>query len=370
LKASGLYTHIRDLGGRAVVALAPALLLARSSAALGGYEKLDLVSDQSGVASFSDPHLVNAWGLGFTPTGLVFVADNGTGVSTLYAPSGIPIPIAIHIPSPSSQTGSAAPSGLIFNPTSSFIITHGDHSRPARFLYATENGTIAGWNPLVAPANAVLAVDNSSHGVVYKGIAWSHTTYGDWLYATDFHHRRIDVFDGMFMPVHIPGAFMDPNLPVDYSPFGIRAIGGEIFVTYAKLLPPENHDDEAGPGHGFIDVYHPDGTLVRRLVSHGALNSPWGLALAPANFGELSSALLVGNFGDGTINAYRIGDGAFLGALSDGNGHRIVTQGLWGLDFAVSPQADQEPRLYFTAGPDGETHGLLGFIHALPSTHP
>ena len=368
MKETDLFTHLRDLGGTAVFAFAFVALLARSGAATGGYERVDLVSDQTGVASFADPRLVNAWGLGFTPSGLVFVSDNSKGVSTIYAPSGIPIPIAIHIPLPAGRTGGAAPTGLVFNPSASFLVTHGMLSRPARFLYATEDGTISGWNPDVSPASAILAVDDSSHGAVFKGIAWSPTLYGDWLYANDFHNRHVDVWNAAFMPVHIPGAFTDPNLPVDYSPFGIRAIDGEIFITFAKLLPPENHDDEAGPGHGYIDVFHPDGTFVRRLVSQGALNSPWGLARAPQNFGQFSGALLVGNFGDGTINAYRIGDGTFLGALSDGNGQRIVTQGLWGLDFAVNPHADQEPRLYFTAGPGGEAHGLMGFIHAVPST--
>ena len=157
---------------------------------------------------------------------------------------------------------------------------------------------------------------------------------------------------------------MDPELPIEYSPFGIRAIDGQVFVTYAKLKHPEDKDDDAGPGHGFIDVFHPDGAFVKRLVTHGALNSPWGLALAPANFGQFSGALLVGNFGDGTIHAYDRDTGAFLGALGDGSGHPLAIDGLWGLEFAPNAHADQAPRLYFTAGPGGEGHGLLGVIRA------
>jgi uncharacterized protein (TIGR03118 family) len=352
--------------GRGVVALAALATLSGTSFA-AGYETVLLVSDQSGVAGFSDPRLVNAWGIASTGEGLLFVADNGTGLSTVYPPSGIPIPFSIHIPLPTGAMGAAAPSGIAFNATDSFRITHGSHTRPARFLYATEDGTISGWNPVVAPTDAILAVDNSANNSVYKGIAWTHSTEADVLYATDFHNRHVDMFDGSFAPLHVAGAFEDPHIPLDYSPFGIRVIDDQVFVTYAKLKAPDNHDDEPGAGHGFIDVFHPDGSFVKRLVTHGALNSPWGLAHAPANFGQFSLALLVGNFGDGTIHAYDRATGAFLGTLNDSNGHPLAIDGLWGLEVGAGAAAVPAPILYFTAGPEGESHGLLGVIHAAHS---
>jgi len=353
-------THVAEAAlGMLILATWP-----RPCTAAGGYEQTNLVSDQAGVAGFTDPRLVNPWGLAFDPTGLVFVSDNGKGLSTVYPPSGIPIPFSIHIPLPSGGMGTAAPSGVVFNPTQAFVITHSTHTRPARLLFATEDGTISGWNPAVAQTDAVLVADESSHGAVYKGIALSHSSAGELLLATDFHNRHIDIFDASFMHVHIPGAFVDPELPLEYSPFGIRDIHGEIVVTYAKLKHPDDHDDDAGPGHGFIDVFHPDGSFVRRLVSHGRLNSPWGLALAPQSFGSLGNALLVGNFGDGTINAYDLENGAFRGSLHDESGHVIAIDGLWGLSFPSNPHPETAPGLYFTAGPDGESHGLFGVIHA------
>jgi uncharacterized protein (TIGR03118 family) len=346
-----------------IAALATLALLSRPATA-AGYQKQLLVSDQLGVATFHDPRLVNAWGIASNADGLLFVADNGTGLSTVYPPSGIPIPFSIHVPLPGGATGAAAPSGVVSNATDVFRISHGNHERPARFLYATEDGTISGWNPDVSPTSAILAVDNSANNSVYKGIAIGHTSAGDRLYATDFHNRHVDVFDGAFDPVHMASAFVDPDLPLEYSPFGIRVIDGEVFVTYAKLKAPENHDDEAGPGHGFIDVFHTDGSFVKRLVSHGALNSPWGLERAPAGFGQFSSALLVGNFGDGTIHAYDHATGALLGTIGDGYGHALVIDGLWGLEFGAPASTTATPKLYFTAGPDGESHGQLGVIHA------
>jgi uncharacterized protein (TIGR03118 family) len=327
-----------------------------------------LVADQSGVAHFVDPRLVNPWGIAKSPDGLLVVADNGKGVATVYPPSGIPIPFTVHIPPPAGSTDAAAPTGVVLNTSNAFVIAHGAVARPARFLFSTEDGTISGWNPAVAQTSAILAVDRSLHGSVYKGIALGHSVNGEVLYATDFHHRRVDMFDAAFAILHVPGAFEDPDLPLEYSPFGIRVIDDQVIVTYAKLKAPEDKDDEPGPGHGFIDVFHQDGAFVKRLVSHGALDSPWGLAPAPANFGQFSAALLVGNFGDGTIHAYDRKSGALLGTLGDGTGHALAIDGLWGLEFDAVPFADQPTSLYFAAGPDGESHGLLGLIRAQHST--
>ena len=336
------------------------------SAAAGGYKQIDLVADQSGAAAHTDARLVNSWGLAFNAEGLLYVADNGTGLSTLYTPSGTPLPLSIQIPPPAGSTGTATPSGLVSNPGHAFVVTQGAHSGPARFLFATEDGTISAWTPVVSITHAILAVDNSASGAVYKGIALLHSQTTDRLYATDFHNGKVDVFDGAFTPIHDPNAFVDAGLPAGYAPFGIRAIDGKIIVTYAKQKPPENHDDDAGPGHGFIDVFQSDGTLVKRLVSMGELNSPWGLAKAPAHFGQFSNALLVGNFGDGTIHAYDPSSGNLLGTLSDSAGAAIVIDGLWGLTFRPVHDDDDHPgqgvRLYFTAGPNGESDGLIGYI--------
>jgi uncharacterized protein (TIGR03118 family) len=331
-----------------------------------------LVSDQTGAALHTDARLVNSWGLAFNAEGLLYVADNGPGLSTLYTPSGFPLPLSIQIPPPTGGMDTATPSGLVSNPSHAFVVTQGAHSGSARFLFATEDGTISAWTPVVSIAHAILAVDNSASATVYKGIAVLHTATSDRLYATDFHNRKVDVFDGTFTPVQNATAFVDSGLPSDYAPFGIREIGGLIVVTYAKQKPPLNHDDDAGPGHGFIDVFQPDGTMVKRLVTMGELNSPWGLAKAPAHFGAFSNALLVGNFGDGSIHAYDPSNGNLLGTLSDSSGAAIAIDGLWGLTFRPVPNDDEHPgqgvRLYFTAGPGGENHGLMGFIRTVGSS--
>jgi uncharacterized protein (TIGR03118 family) len=331
-----------------------------------GYRKVNLVADESGVAPFVDTRLVNAWGLAFDSNGLVYVADNHSGLVTLYAPNGVPVPIAVHLPAGAASTDPAAPTGMLFNPTNSFVMTSGSSSSPATFLIAGEDGTISGWNPRVDPTHATMVIDNSASNAVYKALARGHSGAGDVLFATDFHNRKVDVFDASFVAVHAPGAFVDPNLPSDYAPFGVLALPGEVIVAYAKQLPPDNDDDDAGPGHGYVDVFHPNGAFVTRLISQGALNSPWGLALAPANFGVLGGALLVGNFGDGRINAYDPNNGTFLGTINDINGVPIVIDGLWSLSF--QPDAgSQGVSLYFTAGPEDESHGLLGLIRPTQS---
>ena len=328
-----------------------------------GYRKVNLVSDQSGAASFTDTRLVNAWGLAFDSNGLLYVADNGASVVTLYAPNGIPVPISIQLSAGTASTDPAAPTGMLFNPTSAFVISQGNFHAPAMFLIAGEDGTISGWSPRVDATQASLVVDNSTTHAVYKALARGQSSAGDVLFATDFHNRKVDVFDASFAPVLTPGAFVDPGLALDYAPFGVLSLPGEVIVTYAKQLPPDNGDDDSGPGHGFVDVFHPNGTFVKRLISHGALNSPWGLAIAPANFGAFGNALLVGNFGDGRINAYDPNDGHFLGTLSDINGLPIVIDGLWGLGFQPNAGAgSQGADLYFTSGPDDESHGLLGLL--------
>jgi uncharacterized protein (TIGR03118 family) len=330
----------------------------------GTYQQTNLVSDQSGVAALQDASLVNAWGLVSSSTSPFWVSDNGTGLSTLYTGAGAKVPLTVTVPPPAGSPAgtTSAPTGDVFNGISNeFVVSNGTTSGASVFMFATEDGTISGWNPGVDRTHAILAVDNSGSAAVYKGLAIATSSAGDHLYATNFRQARIDVFNTSFGPVTMPaGAFSDPMIPAGYAPFGIRNIGGLLYVTYA-MQDAARHDDVAGVSHGFIDVYTPDGALVQRFARHGLLNSPWGLAMAPANFGQFSGDLLVGNFGDGHINAYTP-SGELLGPLHGVDGRRLTIDGLWALSFGNGAAAGPTNTLFFTAGPDGETHGLFGTL--------
>src|SRR5439155_9373527 len=330
---------------------APALHAASNSSTAGFYERTNLVSDIAGVARFTDANLVNPWGLSHSPTSPWWVSDNGTGVSTLYQGNGTSVPLVVTIPPPKGVTGPSAPTGNVFNSVSStnpddFVVSKNGKSGPSLFIFATEDGTISGWNPFVDLTHAVLAVDNSASGAVYKGLALGNNASGNFLYATNFHAGSIDVFDSSFHAVSLSGSFTDPNLPSGYAPFGIRNINGNLYVTYA-LQDADKHDDVAGPAHGFVDIFDTNGNWERRLITHGHLDSPWGLAVAPADFGDFSNALLVGNFGNGRINAYDSNTGAFLGVLSTRPGRPIVIDGLWALSFGNGSLAGPTNALFF-----------------------
>ena len=320
------------------------------------YAQHNFVSDGAVSADHVDAALVNAWGLVASTTSPWWVADNGTDSSTLYnGNTGATIALRVGV--------AGAPTGVVFNGGSSFVVTNGTASGPARFIFATEGGTILGWNPAVAVTRAVVAVDNSAAGAVYKGLAIAATAAGDRLYATNFHAGTVDVFDAAFHPV--PAGFSDAALPLGYAPFGIRNLGGTIYVTYA-LQNAEQHDDVAGVGHGFVDAFDTQGNLLRRAASRGRLNSPWGLAVAPSDFGEFSGNLLVGNFGDGHINAFDLGrfegTGELVqrGQLHAADGQPLTIDGLWALAFGNGAAAGPTNALFFTAGPFGEQHGLFG----------
>jgi len=349
-----------------------ALGAAPASAHTTAYRQINLVSDQPGQAPLTDPDLVNAWGLAASPgtnaapgTPL-WVADNGSDKATLYnngtATSVSKVGLTV------SVTG-AAPTGQVFNSDSSaFVVSDNNgHSGSSLFLFDTENGTIDGWNPAVGATGpgfstvTEVARDNGANAV-YKGLAVAQGSDGKtYLYATNFRSGRVEAYDGTFTPVELPGGlFVDPRLPAGYGPFGIAEINGKLYVTFAKQ-DATLHDDVAGQGHGFVDVFTNDGAFVRRLVTRGALNSPWGLALAPAGFGQFSGDLLVGNFGNGHINVYNPKTGAQLGQLRRQNGKPIVIDGLWGLRFG-NGNAAKTNELIFSAGPDDESHGLLGKI--------
>jgi len=325
------------------------------------YKQTNLVSDLPKLAKRVDPNLVNPWGVAQNPeTGLVWVADNGMGVATVYSPNGRPAPTPSHplvvtIPPPAGGAGPAAPTGLVFNPTEDFVVASGAASGPSVFLFVTEDGTISGWNPTVDAMHAILKVDHSGFGAVYKGATLASTGGSTFLYVANFCGGTIEVYDGTFTPVALAGSFADPAIPAGFAPFDIRNLDGTLYVTYAKRKAGPCKDDDAGPGNGFVNAFELDGTLRQRAASQGPLNSPWGLALAPRTFGRFANALLVGNFGDGRINAFTAGD--FLGQLEHKDGTPIDIEGVWTLTFD-----DESDGLLFTAGIQDENHGLLGRI--------
>ncbi len=340
------------------------------------YLATDLVSDQPGVAPITDPTLVNAWGISLSATGGAFwVSSNGQNLSELYGGdtngSAITQPFKVAIPF-------GAPTGQVFNNTGSatdFSVTDGTNTKPSAFIFASESGWITGWNPGVgatAPGPSLTAEVGfqAMDGAVYKGLALAQVGTANFLYAADFHNNKIDVIDGNFKQVTLGTGgfenFTDPHLPNGFAPFNIANIGGKLYVSYAKQ-DAAKHDDVAGQGNGFIDVFETNGHFDGRLVSGGALNSPWGMVQAPANFGQFSNDLLVGNFGDGRIHAYNPTTGAFLSTLSESNGHPLVLDGLWGLAFGNGNGGGDKTSLYFASGPDDEAHGIFGKITANPA---
>jgi uncharacterized protein (TIGR03118 family) len=335
--------------------------------------QVNLVSDMPGVAPLTDPDLVNAWGLSSSPGtdsapgSPVWVSDNGADKTTLYAGASATSVTKVL----SVDVTSGAPTGQVFNADSTGFVVHdaAGHSGSARFIFDSENGGIDGWNPGVGATGTGLstvtevAVKNGANAV-YKGLATAVASDGHtYLYAANFRSGRVEAYDDTFTPVVLSGGvFVDPRIPAGYAPFNVQELNGMLYVTYAKqdaLL----HDDVAGRGHGFVDIFTNDGAFVRRLVTRGALNSPWGLAIAPASFGRLGGALLVGNFGNGHINAYDANTGRFMGQVEQSNGRPLVIDGLWGLRVGNGNAAKTEEVL-FSAGPDGESHGLLGKIVA------
>jgi uncharacterized protein (TIGR03118 family) len=342
---------------RRVIQLSLLLSLARISVFAAGanvYLQHNLVSDIPGTADVTDPNLVNPWGISYGATGPFWLSDNGTGKSTLYNGSGTVIPLVVTVPSigGASQTGN--PTGQVNNNTTGFLLANG---RAASFIFDSEDGTITAWN---GGTTASLMVDNSS-SAVYKGLAIGSNAGGPRLYAANFRSGKIDVFDGKFAPTTVSGGFIDTTVPPGFAPFNIWPVGGKLYVAYAKQ---DNalRNDVAGPGNGYVAVFDFDGNLQKHLISNGALNSPWGVAIAPSTFGAFGGALLVGNFGDGKINAFDPATGALLGTLQDAKGNAIVIGGLWALIFGNGAAGGDKNTMYFTAGIGGLQHGLLGSL--------
>ena len=315
------------------------------------YEQVNLVSDISGLAAVTDPNLKNPWGMSFTATSPFWVSDAGTNVATLYNGAGAITSLVVSIPG-------AVPTGQVANPTTGFTLTPGN---PARFIFAAIDGSISGWNPTVNATNAIVKVLASANNV-YTGLALANDGVITFLYAANFKTARIDVYDSNFALTTLGGNFTDPTLPAGYAPFNIEVVGDNLYVQYAKVSV--TGEDDPGPGNGFVSVFDTNGNFMRRLISRGSLNSPWGVALAPAGFGDFSNDLLVGNFGDGRINAFNPTTGAFLGLLSDSSGNPIEIDGLRSLKVRPTGPSVDPNRVYFTAGINDEANGLFGALAA------
>jgi len=346
------------------------------------YVQTNLVSDVPGLAAHTDPNLRNPWQTSTGPGLPIWVSDNASGVTTLYDGQGnlkevSPNQPSVAIPAPPSAGPGAvgASTGTAFNPTpDGFVVSgKGGASGPSRFLFATEDGTMVGWNPTVNVQSAMIAVDRSQatdtegdHGAVYKGLALVTTPAGKFLYASNFRFGQVEVFDSNFNIVNI---FTDPMVPAGFAPFGIHNIGGKLFVTFAKQTA-DKHDDVAGPGNGFVDVFSPDGVRRQRFASHGKLDSPWAVTLAPATFGAFGGDILVGNFGSGQIGAYAATSGEFRGQLGNTHGGALTISGLWGLRFPTTSLNVTDPNaLYFTAGINHEADGLFGTLTPETNKH-
>jgi uncharacterized protein (TIGR03118 family) len=317
------------------------------------YQLTTLVSDQAiaGVTT-TDVNLVNPWGLAYGPTTDFWVANQGTATTTVYDGLGRrpTTPITVAVPAvPGHVMG--GPTGVVFNGSTAFL---GDE-----FLLASLDGCICGWS---AGVTTTRRVDNSGVQAVYTGLATGASGTATYVFAANFNAGTIDVFDASYAPVNLGAtALVDPTLPAGFSPFNVQVLAGKLYVTYAKHVPPALRETP-GAGFGYVSLFNLDGTFVRRVASAGSLNSPWGLAIAPATFGPYSGALLVGNFGDGHITAFDTTTGAQLGQLSGASGAPLAVSGLWGMAFGNDASAGKSNQLYLTAGPQAETHGLFATI--------
>jgi uncharacterized protein (TIGR03118 family) len=335
------------------------LLAAWPSAAQNRYLETKLVADQPGVAVFTDPKLINGWGLDHSPGGPWFVAAADTGYSLVYDGTGAPYPsgnpTVISVPSPGNN-GPGAPTSVVYNGTSDFQLATG---LPATYLFATEDGTIAGWNPNVDATHAILKVTASN--AVYKGMTMGQFKGQNLLYAANFFSGSVNVFDANFNPVTLPpGAFQNSAVPAGFAPFNVQSIGGLIYVAWAKQNRKKTQD-VPGAGNGYLAAFNPDGSLVLQFEHNNTLNSPWGFTMAPASgFGSFSGLLLVTQFGGGTIAGFNPATGTFQGVLNGTSGRPIKIPGIWGIEFGDGGLTGPTTSLYFAAGTQLEHHGLFG----------
>ena len=318
----------------------------------------NLVSDGSVPAQFTDPNLVNAWGISYGATSPFWVSDNGTGLTTLYSVNPTTnatsiVPLVVSIP------GDGTPTGQVFNSASA----SGAFNKDA-FLFVSEDGTISGWRGALGTSAEVLQTGSADN--VYKGVTLDTTGGNSYLLSANFRAGTIDVMKGSSGAPNLTGNFTDPNLPSGYAPFNIQVLNGKIYVTYA-VQDSTKHDDVAGAGNGLVSVFDLNGNFLQRLINPGGmLNSPWGLVIAPSSFGSLAGDLLVGNFGDGTIDAFNPNNGNFAGQLMGPDGKPLVIDGLWGLIAGNGGSGGSKDDIYFSAGPNGESNGLFGVIQSVP----
>jgi uncharacterized protein (TIGR03118 family) len=339
-----------------VAALAAFVGPATAAPTANRFDQINAVSDLPGVAPILDPLLVNPWGLALSPTSPLWVANNGSGAATLYRGDGVGGTPFAKVPLEVTVTN-GAPTGQVFNDTASFVVSTPLGSGPARFIFDSQTGDITGWNPAASPTTALVAAQ--SDDAIYTGLALLHTASGPFLLAADFHHARIDVFDGNWNGVNVGSAFTDPDLPSGYAPFNVAVVGSSVYVSYAKQ-DANGEEEIAGHNLGFVNKFTDFGEAVQRIASRGNLNAPWGMAIAPPSFGKFAGALLVGNFGDGKIGAYA-DSGNFLGFLRDRNNDVLSIDGLWALLPGTATSGGTDA-VWFSAGPDEETHGLVGVI--------
>lgn len=349
--------------------LAGCVLSLGSLAQAQHYQQTNLVSDLPGEAAVQDTNLVNPWGLSRSSGSPWWVADNGTGLSTLYNGTGGIVPLVVTIPPAAGSSGSGVPTGTVFNGTTDFALPTGG---PARFIFVTEDGTISGWN-----GGTSAVVVSTQEGSVYKGVAIASFRGAHYLYVANFSKRRIDVFDTHFQRVRLregtferehfgEDAFEDERMPRSFSPFNIQNIGDSLYVAFAKLDPATN-DEVAGAGLGFVDAFSPGGRLRRRFEHGSWLNAPWGLVLASGDFGTFSHHLLVGQFGSGEIAAYNVSSGRFVGMVRNTTDQVLSIDGLWALSFGNGAGAGPATTLFFTAGIQAEAHGLFGTLLPVPA---
>ena len=349
------YTQFRAT----MVGLALLLGTVNAVAQANSYQQTNLVSDLTGAAAHTDPKLTNPWGIAFVPGQPFVIANNKSGSSTSYDANGVSQGDFL-IPAPRNQNSLATPSGTAVAEDGDFVLGDAD----SKFLFATEDGTISGWN---GSGNAIVAVDHSASGAVYKGLAvLSPACCATYLVVANFHSGLIEPYTQAFIPLAPPGSFTDPGLPAGYAPFNIQQVRNQVFVTYA-VQDNAKRDPVNAPGNGIVDIFDLEGNFVRRFASNGMLNSPWGVTQASASFGQFSNAILIGNFGDGTINAFDPTSGNFLGQLKDQTGATLTNASLWGLVFGAGGTGDANT-LYFTAGLADEGHGLFGAITAAAPT--
>jgi uncharacterized protein (TIGR03118 family) len=326
------------------------------------YTVRNLVSDGSVPADNLDPNLIDGWGVAFNPNGFVWVNSALAGKAVLYDGNGVPNQLVVSIPA-ATGGGQGIPTGIVFSSSNDFQVTNGVGTGPSRFIFASLTGSISGWAPNVELNNALIAVDNSANGASYTGLALAANGTGNMIYAADVRRGRIDVFDRTFAPVTLPGSFRDPNVPSGYVPFAIHNLQGNLYVSFGKHNSTGTFV-EPGKGQGFVGVFDANGHFLRHINSASFLNAPWGMAIAPADFGRFSNRLLIGNFGDGTVQAFDLANGNRVGALRTSPGRPIVIPVLWGMAFGNGILNQPTNVLFFAAGPNFGSGGLYGRISA------